>query len=99
MGSNEGCVKFTRQEIFKIVKHRLNDSLLEIISYQEEQLSEKIGRPLQIPEDMRASLSSLFSQIRTRWQKANRTEDRFLIRNNEWLNAPVSFPTPIVSGN
>lgn len=80
--------------MFLIIQEHLNDEFASTIKFLEQEISEKSGRSVQVPQDSKATFSKLFNNMRTRWQQANRTEGPFLKNNDKWLSEQVSFAVP-----
>jgi len=70
----------------------MKDDYQIIINILQKALAEKSGRFVEIREDMQHSLSLLFSNMRTKWAAANRTQLTFFRNNKEWLNGLIYFP-------
>jgi len=70
----------------------MKDDYQIIINILQKALAEKSGRFVEIREDMQHSLSLLFSNMRTKWAAANRTQLTFFRNNEEWLNGLIYFP-------
>jgi hypothetical protein len=81
-GSVDKQLQYSRKEVFIIVKEHLKDGLTAMIEHLEGNFSEKSGRSVR--EDVTASCSALFHRRRCMWQKANRTEETFFQKYEEW---------------
>ena len=61
-----------------------------VIDVLKDAILKKTGHVIQVDEDEK-SLGLLFANFRSRWTAANRSQEKFLKKNEEWLKSTVQF--------
>ncbi|XP_071581303.1 uncharacterized protein [Temnothorax nylanderi] len=91
-GSRNELLTYKRREIFFFMRNCLSKEFSTQIKHLEQELSEQNNCSIQIHPDARSHMSTFFSKLRAKWQKAKRTMKFFLQKNENWLEVNMSFP-------
>lgn len=83
-------ITLTRTDIFHLSKNHLFDSNAVVFDKIEKGIAEKYGQHMLSVND-KDYLGKLLYKFRTKWKNANRTYDKFLVKNESWLAVDVTL--------
>lgn len=78
----------TRRELFEIIRNDLQSNLDTQLECLEQHFATKI-KCFQIHVEDRKTLKFLLSKLKWRWKLSQRTTERFLQNNEEWLSSSM----------
>lgn len=82
---------FKRKTLYEFMQESKEKTIAERMLYLEEKLKFITKCPEHKHSDLHVSLARFKSDLKKKWEKASRKEDRFLATNEEWLNGSISL--------
>lgn len=79
----------SREEIFTLLKGNLNENAAVAYEKIEDHLSKKLERPFILSGNAKSVILKLLYKLKTKWQEVKRIEQKFLEKNQQWLNVIV----------
>lgn len=76
---------FSRFEFFQLIKNMMKHDIQEIYAATEKLMSHKQSAEFVLSTDNKKYISKLVYDIRVRWEENNRFEQKFLTKNEKWL--------------
>ncbi|KAL4152921.1 hypothetical protein QTP88_000754 [Uroleucon formosanum] len=86
---NSNTVLISRQKLYDIIKSsgcETTDDKFNLLKIEIEKRVKNCEK-----NDLKKKLSYFKSEYKSRWEKAHRVEERFIIENKNWLNASIKF--------
>lgn len=80
-----------RLQLFQVIKDILKDDINVIYGRIEKFLSENQNATYYLSENEKRQISDLVYKIKTRWDSSNRTEEKFIRKNYDWLSKTVEL--------
>lgn len=84
-------IQCKRHEIFEALSQQFHLDLSEKIEVLETRLATNKNRPFTFHQGERNSLKNIINTLKAKWVQSNRTRDRFLAKNVEWLDGTTTF--------
>lgn len=94
---NKGSIECSYREIFDVLSQNLHLELDIKIKTLEEHLSKKRNKTFTFYLDEKDKLKRLLNTITRKWHESNRTRERFLSKNEEWLKKIMEFQIQYLS--
>jgi len=86
---NSSTVLISRQKLYDIIKSSGCETIDEKFNLIKIEIEKRLKNCEQ--NDLKKKLSYFKSEYKSRWEKAHRVEERFIIENKNWLNASIKF--------
>lgn len=87
----KNSIECSRREIFDVLYKKLYLETDEKIKNLEDHLSTKVGKTFTLHPDQRNVVINFFIKVKQKWEECNRTIERFLFKNEEWLKYIIKF--------
>ena len=90
-------VKCSRQELFNVLHKHINSELSEKLEIVRKHVSEKLKRDFSLLHpDNELAVKNLFTVMKSKWNESNRTTERFLNKNAEWIGGTIKLKVKII---
>ena len=91
ISDSANSIQCKRHEIFEALYKQFHLDLSEKILVLETSLPINKNGPFTFHYGERNSLKNIINTLKAKWVQSNRTRDRFLAKNAEWLDDTISF--------
>ncbi|CAI6357482.1 unnamed protein product [Macrosiphum euphorbiae] len=87
---NSSTVLISRQKLYDIIKSSGCETIDKKFNLIKIEIEKRVKNCEQ-NNDFKKKLSYFNSEYKSRWEKAHRVEERFIVENKNWLNASIKF--------